>query len=100
MGGFDHFYHAFGFYWQRGDYWIYVIGLISLLYFCYKMGVIKSIVFHLIAFPLVLNRYWWMTDAYREHLRPADALPAAAFTFLVSVVLYVLFAFGLTKKDW
>ena len=94
--GFDHFYHATGYFWDQGAYWMYAIGLISLLFFCYKMGVIKSIVFHLIAFPLVLNRWYWLTDKTRE----ANQLPVAAFTLLVALVLYIAFAFALSKKDW
>lgn len=100
MWGFSRFYHATGYYWNEGQYWWFALGAVSYVFFCYKMGVFKSTIFHLIAFPLILNRWYWMVDAFRLGERPADAVFQAVGTLIVAIILYVGFAFSLSKKTW
>ena len=104
MWGFNHFYRATGYYWQHHHYWWFALGAVSFVYFAYRMGVIKSAIFHLIAFPLLLNRLFWLVDAY--HLPTGDVdkrLPndvfTAAGTLIVAIILYAAFAFSLSGKD-
>ncbi|MBE7557432.1 hypothetical protein HS125_00190 [bacterium] len=63
-----------------------------------------STIFHLIMFPLILNRWFWLKDAFNiiengQRLRGGNELPLAAGLMLITIVLYAGFAFPV-QKDW
>jgi hypothetical protein len=98
--GFDHFFVSFTHYWDKGAYWMFGFAAISLIFFCVKMGLIKSVIFHLIMFPLILNRLWWFGPAYHEGLRNADSIFTAGGLLLVAIAAYPAIAFSMCKKTW